>query len=366
MTGFKPVENTLSPLSLKTLTIPSQNISSQYNRNQKNIFFSKADYPQDLLSSNVHLSTIKKYVKTICNKHFLKFPTEISFYKTSSFHWVFSINILGKKVFVKISKLPKFDFSLLKEACIYTYFQEKNLPSLKVYACELSKENIPYGYIILENAKGKTLFDLSKKRSLSSGMLSSFGKSLAGYHKITTKGYGQISAEELPKFKGLSSTWESYLLTNLDKHLQICKDEQIVSNQQVKVINNYMSYIKKLKKIPTVLLHGDVANHNAFYSSGNLLLVDWGDAVVGDPIYDVAFWGTGAYINERWIAPFFQGYFNRRYLTDKEEFWYWIYYLRICLAKTVVRLRFNSSSRVYNRNMFNRINNAVGALNRIT
>lgn len=84
------------------------------------------------------------------------------------------------------------------------------------------------------------------------------------------------------------------------------------------------------------LLHGDCGPHNAIVSpDGGIGMFDWEDAVLGDPLFEVALWAT---FNppRRW-KWFFQGYFEAAW---EPNFLFWAYFLRISLAKTVVRIRF--------------------------
>ena len=94
-----------------------------------------------------------------------------------------------------------------------------------------------------------------------------------------------------------------------------------------------------LGDVPARLCHGDLGNHNVFVRDGHVsALIDWEDCLAGDPVYDVAFWAT--FHPPRRYDALIAGY--RAAGTVPEDFFrrFWLYYLRVALAKTVVRARF--------------------------
>ena len=68
-------------------------------------------------------------------------------------------------------------------------------------------------------------------------------------------------------------------------------------------------------------------------------LIDWEDCLAGDPAFDVASWGTFVGNHER-RAAFLKGYAPDGGPGADFELRYWLYSLRILLAKTVHRQRF--------------------------
>ena len=72
-------------------------------------------------------------------------------------------------------------------------------------------------------------------------------------------------------------------------------------------------------------------------------LIDWEDAVAGDPVYDVAFWAT--FHPPARHASFLSGYSDVRPLPDDFPIRFWLYFLRIAVAKAVHRRRFGYPDR---------------------
>ena len=90
---------------------------------------------------------------------------------------------------------------------------------------------------------------------------------------------------------------------------------------------------------PAALCHGDLGRPNVLTRAGEVAaLLDWEDALVGDPLFDLAGWGTFVGHDER-RAVLLAGYAERAPLPADADLRYRLYYLRIMLAKTVHRRR---------------------------
>ena len=156
-----------------------------------------------------------------------------------------------------------------------------------------------------------------------------FGDAVHRLHALSVPGYGAISSQKL---LGLWDSWGAYIRTALNAELSILKKRSVLSDSECKRIITVMKQTAFPSKHK--LLHGDLAHHNVFVSKTAVTLVDWEDAVSGDPMYDVAYYETGCYSHPAWFAAFEKGYGR----IQKNRL-YWVYYLRAALAKTVVMIR---------------------------
>jgi thiamine kinase-like enzyme len=70
------------------------------------------------------------------------------------------------------------------------------------------------------------------------------------------------------------------------------------------------------------------------------VLIDWEDACIGDPMLDLANWAT--FHPERRWPVFFEAASEQGPYAQRSEMraLFWLYYLRVALAKTVHRIRF--------------------------
>lgn len=107
------------------------------------------------------------------------------------------------------------------------------------------------------------------------------------------------------------------------------------------------------KNVTPVLLHGDLGNHNFISADGKSIsaLIDWEDCLIGDPVFDIAYWAT--FFKDNMLDDFLIGYakINPAISPVGETApkpWRrlgWLYYLRIALSKTVHRFYFGYTDR---------------------
>jgi len=88
------------------------------------------------------------------------------------------------------------------------------------------------------------------------------------------------------------------------------------------------------------LLHGDPGGPNVILRADGTVggLVDWEDALVGEPLFELA--SCACFHPERRWASLFEGYLGAPALPAPDRRRFWLYVLRIALARTVVRERF--------------------------
>jgi len=63
-----------------------------------------------------------------------------------------------------------------------------------------------------------------------------------------------------------------------------------------------------------------------------------------DPVYDIAYYGTGVYLYDKFIDGFIEGYKSIKSLPEDFYLRYWLYYVRISLAKAVGRCRMKTQN----------------------
>jgi Ser/Thr protein kinase RdoA (MazF antagonist) len=218
------------------------------------------------------------------------------------------------------------------------------LPSLQVYYVDMSREVVPFDYQILEEAKGASLAALQMDMGVSSEILFNLGVVVARLHSVTTEGFGMLDVKQIlsdERGKGLLAKWTDYILLRLDTHVGFLFDAGIVSLEDGAVIERaFEQTLHRLEWSAPSLLHGDLGGQNIF-SDGRCItaLIDWEDCLSGDPVFDIASWGTFIGNRDR-RATFLEGYRTVRELPEDFELRYWLYYLRVVLAKTVHRYRF--------------------------
>lgn len=137
------------------------------------------------------------------------------------------------------------------------------------------------------------------------------------WNEVEPRGYGPLDPRD--PTRGLFDTWAGYLTTRLSEHLDICTDIKAINRDEAFRIEEIVTSVKE--PAHTSLLHNDLSSRNVIGSR----VIDWESCISGDPLYELASWyGFHADVETR--------------LSDRT---YWLYYLRIVVARTVHRHRFS-------------------------
>jgi fructosamine-3-kinase len=219
-----------------------------------------------------------------------------------------------------------------------------NVPIPKVYEVDLSHNLCPFEYEILGEAPGVSLTTINIDHLTRKKLVFELGQTIAEAHSIKTSGFGMLDVRKIlsnQEAKGLHQTWEDYIFLNLDRHIKICCDIGAISFEEAKRIRTVFEQTRHvLEHVTPSLLHGDLGNHNIFTDDQHITaVIDWEDCLSGDRLFDIASWGT-FYGNDDWREDFLAGYNSVLKLPEDSELRYWLYYLRVALAKTVHRHRF--------------------------
>lgn len=335
---------------------------ARFTSYQKTVFFSKAE---SLSSKSKLTSDQREYPRIVFKSLYKSSPVILRLLPRSTLHNVYLVGDKKNKVLIRINKNPKIykEFHFLIEIEINKLLKKYALQYVNIFHTDLTRNVIPVDYQVSEFLLGETIYNLSKKKKIGKEIFVDLGKLTARIHKIHTKNFGPFSLNNLLEGKGLIGiydSWQKYLLCNLEKHVQYCMDYKVFNQDfALKIIKTFIKASKSLPKISPVLLHGDLANHNVFVNKNKIsALIDWEDAVSGDPVFDIAFYGSGVFGHDNWLKGFIDGYQSISRLPT--EFWlrYWVYFLRISIAKAVARQKNNTQSKIINK----RIESAFSAL----
>lgn len=265
-----------------------------------------------------------------------------------TFHLIYQVVIGVDRYIVKIMipELPLHGASFLVDQWVYEQLQLSNLPSLKVYAVDFSQRVFPFCYEIIEYASGVVLTDIQDKNSLylPASILESLGLMIARVHQIKVPEFGPITiiqnAGHSYVAQGVHRYWSDYIFCHLHKHITACTDMGALSFVEAELVHNlFMRYESIFMCKEGVLLHGDLGSHNLFSDGKKITaLIDWEDCMSGDPLFDLAYWGT--FFKDYMRDELLIGYKQHAQLPADFELRYWLYYLRIALSKTVHRHRF--------------------------
>jgi aminoglycoside phosphotransferase (APT) family kinase protein len=292
-------------------------------------------------------------VQLLCQRVFKKAIKEVvPLSSGGTFHLLYRVQDCDNKLYVVRLNIPEAQnpsYEFLIDQWIYGVLKAKGLAHLTVYAVDLSRTEFPFDYEIIEYAAGEQLSLLQDPvtQYLPPTLFSSLGQMLAKVHTIPITDFGPIHVGSLVPVKqgkvnvrGVHKSWKDYIFCNLYEHVEFCRSIGTISTQEAERIINLFNHLASFLVIKKgFLLHGDLGNHNII-ADGNKItaLIDWEDCMSGDPIFDLAYWGT--FFRDHYRSQLLEGYCQEKLLPNDFEIRYWLYYLRISLSKTVHRHRF--------------------------
>lgn len=167
--------------------------------------------------------------------------------------------------------------------------------------------------------------------------LAAMARFLARLHAIRGEGYGLLVSDA--PLRGACASWAGYLGLRLAEHLDACVRAGAVSAEEAVRIETLVRDGVRGFESPAALLHGDPGGHNFIVADDAIAgAIDWEDSLLGDPLFDLASMCT--FQPPRRHAAIVRAYGS--ILEEGSASWrrFWLYFLRIALAKTVHRQRF--------------------------
>ncbi len=335
--------NTLTTKGIKTVKPLSEQIKI-YDKFRKNIFHPKADMPVEksyLERYKKKFILSEKVIKKIfLDKLSLKVQSISPILTKTSFHSLYVVRAGAKKFVLKVNLLsdvcPGLSFYI--DDVVNSFLFERHMPNLPIYIIDPSRYSYPFDYMIMDYLDGESLDKTDQKSAFQD-----LGMNFSEIHKIKGKYYGtlRVGSLSLMELVGMYKDWNDFLHVNLTKHIDKCLMLGVFDKKTSDFINNVFKKTKiNTRKIS--LLHNDPGQRNVITKNGKIVgVLDWEDAILGDPLWDIAFIDTFLFgKNDRnKFKAFLIGYGSdyKKIYTKK----YLLYYLRIAMLKAVSRNEFS-------------------------
>jgi aminoglycoside phosphotransferase (APT) family kinase protein len=310
-----------------------------FTRDRRAVFYPKADSGLHADPPAAPPDEVIPALPRLVEAHLGEAPVAVEVLgEAFTYHRVFRVALAGgRELVARVNAYSHRtrDFCLELDRWAAAALRRAGLPAVGVLAVDLSRSLCPWDFALLERADGVPLRHLDADESAVVAHLRGLGKLLAGLHKIRLDGFGLLTIEPAGSAGGVCRSWREYLTNHLDRHVEVCRAIGAVTADEAAAARAAFADAR-LDDVPAALLHGDPGGHNVFVRGGAVTgLIDWEDAVAGDPAYELAF--CASFHPERRHPALFDGYFGGR--QPGADFWgrFWLYFLRVALAKTVVR-----------------------------
>lgn len=163
-------------------------------------------------------------------------------------------------------------------------------------------DQLPGGrWLLTRAAPGRTLQDVGRTAPTIGRTLDELAEYYTLLHKVSPPGHGPIAADGL---RGELGSWSRWQRQTIEEALDVLIRRDAVSADFASRVRQLSeAFAGELDQAPPALLHADLGDGEAYVDPATgavTAIVDWGSALVGDPLYDlVRFVGGGPADDER-------------------------------------------------------------------
>jgi aminoglycoside phosphotransferase (APT) family kinase protein len=162
-------------------------------------------------------------------------------------------------------------------------------------------------WFVMRKAEGQPWESLVQSDIQRSKTLDDIGHMFASLHETQMSNYGPLT----PDSGGQYRSWSGWLRAELEASSEPLIREGHLPAHFIDSANNVMRCLAPhLEKVRPSLLHGDLGDREVFVdptSGAVTAIVDWGDALAGDPLYDFARFVAGGPADDERPALYLPG-----------------------------------------------------------
>lgn len=209
------------------------------------------------------------------------------------------------------------------EAAIIDLAASAGVPTVEVLGVGLD-DRLPGGrWMITRAAPGCKLVDLGLETTMTAKSMDDVAECYSRLHRTTLPGFGPIAENGEG---GELRSWSQWQRQTIGHALdQLMQHNPLPSGFVQRVQDLSAEFTVDLDRAPAVLLHADLGDHETFVDPATgavTAIVDWGSALVGDPLYDIArFVGGGPADDARpaLLLPMLHSAYFQRNPYDRES-----------------------------------------------
>lgn len=202
------------------------------------------------------------------------------------------------------------------EAALVDRARSAGVPTVDVLGVGTDDE-LPGGrWMITRAAAGRRLIDVGLQTPTTPRTMDDVAECYSRLHRVTMPDFGPITENGK---RGSLPSWSQWQRQTIDAAVdQLMVHEPLPAGFVSRVRDLSTEFTDDLDRAPGVLLHADLGDQETFVhpeTGAVTAIVDWGSALVGDPLYDIVRFVGGGPADDRrpgLLSPMLHaGYFRR-------------------------------------------------------
>jgi len=311
---------------------------------RENIYYWKCDRPSSFFSIKGENGAVQveKRVMEMLIDYFGGWDFTFSRANGQGNHLTYIAVHNGTSYFVRIENGPEGDEYMEVESKLINQVRPLGVPTPHIYAVDAWRTRYPFAWQLMEMVPYPDLNHLYKAGTLDSEtVMRQLGRYIALWQQITTNGYGPYNTDLLRlngEMVGLLPAYRDYYLLNLERHLGFLVQKKFIPAPQANRITELVKINEDYLDIPNgCLVHKDIALWNLLGDSKTIhSVIDWDDAVSGDPTDDLSL--IGCFHSGSEMRALIEGYCSVKPLPEEFEKRFYLHMLRNMVFKAVIRV----------------------------
>jgi len=245
--------------------------------------------------------------------------------------------------FLRVENGPEMDDYMEVESHLLDCVRSRSTPTPRVIACDTTRETVACAWQLIEYLPHPTLRHWHKLGNLDLQTIPrQIGRAIADFQRVPVEGFGPFQPDQLResgKLVGYHRTYPDYFFLRLGDHLSALQSGSFLSRTECERIEALLrDHASLLELERPCLVHKDTALWNILGTQDRITaVIDWDDAIGGDPVDDLAL--LGCFFDQPILEAATAGYETRRPRPDNFAPRLWLHVLRNLLFKAVIRLR---------------------------
>jgi len=257
-------------------------------------------------------------------------------------HLTFAARIDGVERFVRLDDGPENDDYIEVESHLLAVVRALGVVAPQVYAVDAGRRTVPFAWQVMDRIDAPDLNQLLKAGTLDLPTVATkIGAAVARWQGVELTGFGPFDPQRLRqtgRLTGFHATYAAYFRLHLERHLHYLVEKQFLTAAEADAVRAAIDDHAGLLDLASgCLVHKDLALWNILGTSTEIAaVIDWDDAVGGDPTDDLSL--LACFHDADVLTAAIAGYQSIRPLPSDDRRRFWLHLLRNMLFKAVIRV----------------------------